>query len=683
VASAQSRVELIVEAAKAINPLRRVEAQTKKLDQALKKNQKAARDVEAAFQRLGRTGVRSIRDLESNAQRLGRSMGGLRGAVGKVVVGFAAFKSIQGGIDRIESERKLRLLAREFGEIEHVQAAAGRAAKRFGLSQTEANQALGKIYARLRPVGIGLADIESTFNGFNTAAKLAGATAGESAGAFLQLSQALGSGFLRGQEFNSVLEQAPLIGIAIAKEMGVAVGQLKDLGAEGKITSATVIQALKRIETEGADKLKEAMGGPGQAVKNFQNAIEDLQVAVTKDAMPQLTTAFSELALAIKELAPALRVVGQVAAQVFSVIGGLARRTTDMLSGAKRAQAEIQASAQGQQLARERFGPIGMLSQEGQAFREQVEKNFMFNFDAQQRMALEAAAGAGTLPALPNQPLPTGTGGGDKKAGKFQMPGFAGTGMDPGLTAEQSFAQQVEQIAQGNMLLQARLEGGEREEQQRQQIASIIEQSGFVDKERIETARQTLETIFAQTSALEDQATTQKKLEDRQKKAAEKMQALYADIGMTIKDSVVDGITGAINGTKKLKDVAMDLMNKLLNKLIDFAVNAALFGVGGMGSGGGLLGGLFGGGKAKGGPVSAGTSYIVGEKGPEMFTPSRSGTIIPNNQMGGDVNVSVSVDATGSSVEGNDTQANQLGAAIAAAVKHELIMQKRPGGLLS
>ena len=335
-ANAQSRVELIVEAAKAINPLRRVQTESKKLDQALKRNSRAARDVEAAFQRMGRTGIRSIRDLESNARRLGRTMGGLRGAVGKAVVGFAAFKSIQGGIERIESERKLKLLSREFGEIEHVQAAAGRAAKRFGLSQTEANQALGKIYARLRPVGIGLAEIESTFNGFNTAAKLAGATAGESAGAFLQLSQALGSGYLRGQELNSVLEQAPLVGIAIAKEMGVAVGQLKDLGAEGKISSAIVIKALKRIETEGADKLKEAMGGPGQAVKDFQNSVEDLQVAVTKEAMPALTTAFKELATAIRELAPALRFIGQVAAQIFRYVGGLAQRITDLQRGGAR-----------------------------------------------------------------------------------------------------------------------------------------------------------------------------------------------------------------------------------------------------------------------------------------------------------------------------------------------------------
>ena len=42
-----------------------------------------------------------------------------------------------------------------------------------------------------------------------------------------------------------------------------------------------------------------------------------------------------------------------------------------------------------------------------------------------------------------------------------------------------------------------------------------------------------------------------------------------------------------------------------------------------------------GGGKAMGGPVNAGTSYVVGERGPELFMPNQSGTIIPNNKLGG------------------------------------------------
>ena len=90
-------------------------------------------------------------------------------------------------------------------------------------------------------------------------------------------------------------------------------------------------------------------------------------------------------------------------------------------------------------------------------------------------------------------------------------------------------------------------------------------------------------------------------------------------------------------------------------------------------------------GRAAGGPVSAGSPYMVGERGPELFVPGRSGAIVPNNELGGggQTNVVVNVDARGTSVEGNAPDGKMLGAAISAAVQQELIKQKRPGGLLS
>jgi hypothetical protein len=89
-------------------------------------------------------------------------------------------------------------------------------------------------------------------------------------------------------------------------------------------------------------------------------------------------------------------------------------------------------------------------------------------------------------------------------------------------------------------------------------------------------------------------------------------------------------------------------------------------------------------GRANGGPVSSGQTYMVGERGPELFVPGRSGTIVANDKMGGgSTNVVVNVDAKGSSVEGNEQGANQLGRVISAAVQSELIKQQRPGGLLA
>ena len=60
-----------------------------------------------------------------------------------------------------------------------------------------------------------------------------------------------------------------------------------------------------------------------------------------------------------------------------------------------------------------------------------------------------------------------------------------------------------------------------------------------------------------------------------------------------------------------------------------------------------------------------------------------AGTIVPSNAMGGATNIVVNVDASGSSVEGDQGQANDLGNTLASAIQSELIKQKRPGGLLS
>jgi len=86
---------------------------------------------------------------------------------------------------------------------------------------------------------------------------------------------------------------------------------------------------------------------------------------------------------------------------------------------------------------------------------------------------------------------------------------------------------------------------------------------------------------------------------------------------------------------------------------------------------------------ADGGRIPGGRPTIVGERGPELFTPGVSGMITPNHALGGSTSVVVNVDASGSSVEGDEEQANAFGSAIATAIQSELIKQKRPGGLLA
>jgi len=115
-----------------------------------------------------------------------------------------------------------------------------------------------------------------------------------------------------------------------------------------------------------------------------------------------------------------------------------------------------------------------------------------------------------------------------------------------------------------------------------------------------------------------------------------------------------------------------NIANKLADMFLDMALNAAFSGF--------KLPGF-----AAGGRPPVGKPSIVGEKGPELFVPRQAGTIVPNDQLGGGgaTNVVVNVDASGSSVEGDGGQAEQLGSMLGAAVQAEIARQQRPGGLLA
>lgn len=114
------------------------------------------------------------------------------------------------------------------------------------------------LYARLVRSASGVAkseqEIATATDIVAKAFKAGGASASEQAAGILQLGQALGSGVLQGDELRSLRENAPILAQAIADEFGVTIAQLKDLGAEGKLTSdrvfRSIINAQKPIEEQ-------------------------------------------------------------------------------------------------------------------------------------------------------------------------------------------------------------------------------------------------------------------------------------------------------------------------------------------------------------------------------------------------------------------------------------------------
>jgi len=162
-------------------------------------------------------------------------------------------------------------------------------------------------------------------------------------------------------------------------------------------------------------------------------------------------------------------------------------------------------------------------------------------------------------------------------------------------------------------------------------------------------------------------------------------------VSREIKESFADSFKGIIKGTMTVTDAFRNMLNKIADYFLDTAAQLAAMQLQkGFVS---FMGNIFpslrksdlgvDGTKAAGGPVRGGGSYLVGERGPELFSPGVSGMITPNHALGGETTVVVNVDASGSSVQGDEDSSRELGRLISVAVQSELIQQKRPGGLLA
>ena len=206
-------------------------------------------------------------------------------------------------------------------------------------------------------------------------------------------------------------------------------------------------------------------------------------------------------------------------------------------------------------------------------------------------------------------------------------------------------------------------------------LLQIQARDGILD----ETNQKTLTALEAQLDKMDDLTDSQiesVKVMLGLADAANKTRDAFDEINNSIATNISDGLTAAIQGTKTLGEAAKAILNDIGNTLIRLGVNTIL---------GGIAPGVFGGllGFSRGGRPPTGKPSIVGERGPELFVPRRSGTIIPNDKLGGgSTNINVNVDASGSAVEGDNSQSKELGRLISVAIQSELLKQRRPGGLL-
>ena len=160
------------------------------------------------------------------------------------------------------------------------------------------------------------------------------------------------------------------------------------------------------------------------------------------------------------------------------------------------------------------------------------------------------------------------------------------------------------------------------------------------------------------------------------------LDATMNDISKTMESAMSSGFMSIVDGTQKpieaFKNMARLIIAELYKVLVVKQLVGSFDAANPSGATGivGFLGKAFGGFRANGGPVSSGTPYIVGERGPELFVPSRSGTIVPNGA-GGSVTVNQNI-SFGAGV--SRAEINAMMPKIVEATKAAVMDAKRRGG---
>jgi tape measure domain-containing protein len=211
---------------------------------------KDAREADSALKGLTRT----TKGAETGMAGLGAAARFAGPLIGGLVSAAALRRVVELGDAYQQVANRVKLFSTSSQNAEAVQRSlvALSASTRTSLEDT------ARIYSRISAasadLGVSQADVLRLTKGIAQTFTLSGASAAEAASSGQQLAQALGSGTLAGDELKSIMENNLVLAQAIAKGFGVSVGQLKEMGAQGKLTSEGVFKALLSQTDEIAKK---------------------------------------------------------------------------------------------------------------------------------------------------------------------------------------------------------------------------------------------------------------------------------------------------------------------------------------------------------------------------------------------------------------------------------------------
>lgn len=569
-------------------------------------------------------------------------------------------------------------------------------------------------------------------------ADASGATGAELQGLVTAYGQVQAKGRLQGEELLQFQERGIALQEELRKMYGMTGEEFQKALSKGQISAKAVEVALQRLTSAGG---KYANGAIAQSdtlngkLSTLQDGVDALARRIGTALTPALKAIFNQ-AIAVVDAINAALAAGRgggftrsvAGARQFLNIGATSQAVDNIAKGVSQVGSQknrtginqnLQALQQYQRLLQS-VGPNDPNANRAVQLQGTILQKINQNLAAQKQLQAGAKQ-ADKLFTAP--PLVAGTGGaakggGGKSADKQAKEIKDITAQELELRLRLGIAQRTQneqQEAYYNKQL-AILQASQQEMGPNERKAAIFE-AVVQYAERLRTIedqrnKETLpEYITKLTTAASGYASVleySKQLTEEQKR----QQALADGISNTVGQGMTSAFSALIQGSQdfnsSLRQIAsgvlIDIANQLLQVfVIQKAINAisGLFGGGrgGFASGASFnpgafgmasivpglsgVGNFFGGARANGGSVMGGRGYLVGERGPELFMPGRSGGIAPTGSFGGGVNVVVNVDASGSQVQGDQNQAKALGGAISAAVQAEIVKQQRPGGLLA
>ena len=209
----------------------------------------AQRGMSDAAQTLGgaiRGQINALKEAERSAAGAGSAFAGIAVRIGALAGAFFSLQKMMGAAEEWTAmNNRLKLVTQGTESF----AAAQKNVIDIANSSRQSLSATAELYQRLAmnqaQLGLSGQEMAGVVKTISQTMAISGTSAQSASAALVQLGQAFAAGTLRGDELNSVLEQAPALAEAIAKGMGKTVGELRAMGKEGQLTSEAVVNALK------------------------------------------------------------------------------------------------------------------------------------------------------------------------------------------------------------------------------------------------------------------------------------------------------------------------------------------------------------------------------------------------------------------------------------------------------